>query len=57
MEHVGMDLEKKGSQIATLTEAGELIEKRMRTEHDRLVPYFKDRPKARILMEASTVVP
>ncbi len=55
MEHVGMDLAKMESQIAILTEAGELIEKRMRTEHDRLVAYFKDRPKAKILIEASTI--
>jgi transposase len=55
MEHVGMDLGKKESQIAILTEAGELIEKRMRTERDRLVAYFKDRPKAKILIEASTI--
>ena len=55
MEHVGMDLGKKESQIAILTEAGELIDKRMRTERDRLVAYFKDRPKAKILIEASTI--
>jgi transposase len=55
MEHVGMDLGKKESQIAILTEAGELIEKRMRTERERLVAYFKDRPKAKILIEASTI--
>ena len=55
MEHVGMDLGKKESQIAILTEAGELIEKRMRTEREQLVAYFKDRPKAKILIEASTI--
>ncbi len=55
MEHVGMDLGKKESQIVIITEAGELIEKRMRTERERLVEYFKDRPKAKIVMEASTI--
>ena len=55
MEHVGMDLGKKESQNAILTEAGELIEKRMRTERDRLVAYFKDRPQVKILIEASTI--
>jgi transposase len=55
MEHVGMDVGKKESQIAILTEAGELIEKRMRTERERFVAYFKDRPKAKILIEASTI--
>lgn len=55
MEHVGMDLGKKESQIAIITEAGELVEKRIRTERERLTQYFKDRPKAKILMEASTI--
>ena len=55
MEHVGMDRGKKESQIAILTEAGELIEKRMRTERERLRQFFADCPKARILMEASTI--
>lgn len=55
MDHIGMDLGKKESQIAILTEAGELIEKRMRTERERLTPYFKDRPPAKILMESSTI--
>ena len=50
-----MDLGKKESQIAIITEAGELVEKRMRTERERLMQYFKDRPPSRILMEASTV--
>jgi transposase len=50
-----MDLGKKESQIAIVTEAGELVEKRMRTERGRLRQYFKDRPKAKILMEASTI--
>ncbi len=49
-----MDLGKKESQIAIITEAGELVEKRMRTERERLMRYFKDRPRSRILMEAST---
>jgi transposase len=50
-----MDLGKKESQIAILTGAGELVEKRMRTQRERLMRYFKDRPKARILIEASTI--
>ncbi len=55
MEHVGMDLGKKESQSAIITEAGELVEKRLRTKRERLMRYFKDRPPARILMEASTI--
>jgi hypothetical protein len=50
-----MDLRKKGSQIAILTEAGELIEKRLRTEHERLHQFFAGRPKGKVLMEASTI--
>jgi transposase len=49
-----MDLGKKESQIAIITEAGELIEKRMRTERERLRQFFAGRPQARIVMEAST---
>ena len=55
MDHVGMDLGKKESQIAIITEAGELVEKRMRTERERLRQYFKERPAAKILIEASTI--
>ena len=54
MDHVGMDLGKRESQIAILTEDGELIEMRLRTERHRLVQVFGRRPKAKILMEAST---
>ena len=43
MERVGMDLGKKETQVAIITESGELIEKRMRTERGRLTDYFKDR--------------
>ncbi len=50
-----MDLGKKESQIAIITEAGELIEKRIRTERERLRQFFAERPKAKILMEASTI--
>jgi hypothetical protein len=36
MEHIGMDLGKRKSQIAILTEDGELINTRIRTERQRL---------------------
>ena len=55
MDHVGMDLGKKECQIAIITRAGELIEKRLRTLRERLWEYFADRPKAKILMESSTI--
>jgi transposase len=54
MDHVGMDLGKRESQIAILTEDGEVIDMRIRTERHRLVEIFARRPKAKILVEAST---
>jgi len=54
MEHIGMDLGKRESQIAVLTDDGELINRRIRTERPRLVEMFGRRPQAKILMEAST---
>jgi transposase len=54
MDHVGMDLGKRESQIAILTEDGELRDLRIRTEHHRLVEVFGPRPRAKILVEAST---
>ena len=55
MEHVGMDLGKQESPIAIITEDSELIEKRMRTERERVRVFFAYLPQARILMEASTI--
>jgi hypothetical protein len=50
-----MDLGKRESQIAIITDGGELVEKRMRTERERLRQYFAGRAKARIVIEASTI--
>lgn len=54
MEHVGMDVGLRESQLAILTEAGELLDKRIRTERNRLVEFFGSRARAKILLEAST---
>ncbi len=54
MDHIGMDVHKKESQICILTEEGELIERRVRTEPQRFAAVLGDRPRARILIEAST---
>jgi hypothetical protein len=35
MDHIGMDVHKKESQICILAEGGELIEQRIRTEPER----------------------
>lgn len=54
MDHCGMDLGTRESQIAILTEAGELIDRRIRTERTHLQDFFCGRPRMRILMEAGT---
>jgi transposase len=54
MEYVGIDLHKKESQICLLTEAGEVMECRIRTEPQRFAAVLGGRPRARILVEAST---
>jgi transposase len=54
MDHIGMDVHAKESQICILTAEGELIERRMHTEPQRFGAVLGDRPRARILIEAST---
>jgi hypothetical protein len=54
MEYVGIDLHKKESQICLLTEAGKVMERRIRTEPERFAEVLGGRPRARILVEAST---
>jgi hypothetical protein len=43
-----MDVHKKESQICILTDAGELIERRVHTEPPRFAAVLGDRPRARI---------
>src|SRR6266540_4587317 len=54
MDHIGIDVHKKESQICMLAEGGELIEQRIRTEPERFAAVLGKRPRARILIEAST---
>ena len=54
MEHIGIDVHKRESQLCILAEGGELIERRIRTEPERFAAVLGDRPRARILIEAST---
>ena len=54
MEHIGMDVHKKESQLCILAEEGGLIERRIHTEPERFAAVLGDRPRARILIEAST---
>jgi transposase len=52
VDHIGIDLHKRESQICIQTEQGEIIESRIRTDRDRFAAVFGGRPRARILIEA-----
>jgi transposase len=54
MDHIGIDVHKRESQIYILAEGGEIIERRIRTEAERFAAVLGSRPHARILIEAST---
>jgi transposase len=54
VDHIGIDLHQRESQICIETELGEVIEKRIRTERERFEAVFAKRPRAKILLEAMT---
>ena len=54
MDHIGIDVHKKDSQIYILAEGGEVIEQRIRTEPERFAAVLGGRPRARIVVEALT---
>ena len=54
MDHIGIDVHKRESQIYILAEGGEVVEQRIRTEPERFAAVLGGRPRARILIEAST---
>ena len=54
MDHIGIDVHKRENQICILAEGGELIERWIRTEPERFAAVLGDRPRARIVIEAST---
>jgi transposase len=54
MDHIGIDVHKKESQICILSEDGEQLEPRVRTTPARFTDVLGTRPRARILLEAST---
>ena len=54
MDHIGIDVHKRESQIYILAEGGEVIEQRIRTEPERFEAVLGPRPRARIVIEAST---
>lgn len=54
MDHIGIDVHKKDSQLCVLSGDGELLEQRIRTEAGRFREVLGSRPPARILIESST---
>ena len=54
MDHIGIDVHKRDSQIYILAEGGEVIEQRIRTEPQRFDAVLGTRARARIVLEAST---
>lgn len=54
MDHVGIDVHKFQSQVCIFSESGERSEQRILTDRIRFGEVFRGRPRARILLEAST---
>ena len=54
MEHIGIDVHKRECQVCILTESGEVLERRIRTERGRMEELLGRRERAKILLEAST---
>jgi transposase len=55
MESIGIDVHKVNSQICIVDENGEVIEeRRIHTDRERFAAVLGKRPKARVLIEAST---
>ncbi len=54
MDSIGLDLHKRASQICILTPVGEVLEQRIVTSRERFTAVLGGRPRARIVVEAST---
>jgi transposase len=54
MDHIGIDVHKRESQICILGAGGDLIERRVRTTPEGFAAVLGGRPRARLLLEAST---
>jgi transposase len=54
MDTIGLDLHKRESQLCILAEDGTVQERRIVTSRERFTAVLGNRPKARILIEAST---
>ena len=56
MDHRGIDVRKRDSQIYIFAEGGEVVEPRIRTEPERFAAVLSSRLRARILSEVSTEI-
>jgi transposase len=54
MESIGIDVHKSESQICIITPTGEVLEQRVVRRRERFAEVLGGRPRARVLMEAST---
>ena len=54
MDHIGIGVHKRESQIYILAQGGEVVEQRIRTEAERFAAVLGSRPRARTLIETST---
>jgi transposase len=54
MDHIGIDVHKKESQICVVTADGEIVETRIRTERERFASVLGGRAPSKIVIEAST---
>ena len=54
MDIIGLDLHKRESQLSIRAEDGTITERRIITSRERFTAVFGARPRARILLEAST---
>ena len=54
MDHIGIDLGRRMSQVCMLKEDGEIVERRIRTEPDRFAAVLQADRQARVLLEAGT---
>jgi len=54
MDFIGFDLGKVSSQVCIITQDGELVERRIKTDREHLYELLGNRPPARILIESGT---
>ena len=54
MEIIGLDLHKRESQLSSKADEGTITDRRIVTRAERFTAVFGPRPRARLLLEAST---